>query len=184
VITHALPSAHTWLRLTQPHYEDPFDTTFAQRRGGRWNPPASWPTLYLNEDLTTAHAQVRHLFVGRGIEPDDLGDDAPIMLAAAKLPKRQQVVDVYTSAGLVAAGLDSSYPLDHDCVPIQRDITQAIGVEVHDAGLRGVRCRSAAGAGRELAWFRAPAAKVRPVWDRPLPYGAWRYARILADLGL
>ncbi len=184
MITHALPSAHTWLRLTQPHYEDPFDTTFAQQRGGRWNPPTSWPTLYLNEDLATAHAQVRHLFVGRGIEPDDLGDDAPIMLAAAKLPERQQAADVFTSAGLAAAGLDSGHPLARDGVPIQRDITQAIGAEVHGAGLGGVRCRSATGAGCELAWFPAAAANVRPVWARPLPYGAWRYARTLADLGL
>ncbi|TFH18251.1 MAG: hypothetical protein E4H05_05735 [Acidimicrobiales bacterium] len=28
-------------------------------------PPDSWPTLYLNEDLPTVHAQVRHMFAGR-----------------------------------------------------------------------------------------------------------------------
>ncbi len=129
MIVTQIPDGHVWLRITRPHYTDPFDPSFAQRRGGRWNPPGSWPTLYLNEDLATVHAQVRHLFTGRGVEPDDLDDDAPIRLAACTLPGRQRVADVITDAGVDAVGLPSSYPSDADGAQVPHSITQQIGVQ-------------------------------------------------------
>ncbi len=176
------PDDHVWLRITRPHYADPFDPTFAQRRGGRWNPPGSWRTLYLNETLETVHAQVRHLFAGRGVEPDDLDDDAPIMLAAATLPRRQQVADVWSAEGVEAVGLPPTYPLDDSGAPVGHEVTRAVGVRLHEAGLRGVWCRSAAGVGRELAWFPAARATARAEWPAPLPYGQWRHARSMLDL--
>jgi hypothetical protein len=181
IVTH-VPDGHRWLRITRPHYADPFDPTFAQRRGGRWNPPESWPTLYLNEDMATVHAQVRHLFAGRGIEPDDLDDDAPIRLAVATLPGRQRVADVITDAGVAAVGLPASYPLDEDGAPLPHAVTQAIGTSVHDQRHRGVWCRSAAGVGHELAWFPSSRATARPVWRAPLSFGAWRHAVTIAGI--
>lgn len=181
IVTH-LPDGHVWLRITRPHYTDPFDPSFAQRRGGRWNPPGSWPTLYLNEDLATVHAQVRHLFTGRGVEPDDLDDDAPIRLAACTLPGRQRVADVITGAGVAAVGLPSSYPSDADGAQVPHSITQQIGVSVHDHGLRGVWCRSAAGIGHELAWFPADRSAARPVWRHPRSFSTWRHAATVADI--
>ena len=177
MIATQVPDRHVWLRITRPHYADPFDPTFAQRRGGRWNPPESWPTLYLNEDLATVHAQVRHLFAGRGIEPDDLDDDAPIRLAAATLPGRQRVADVVSAAGVESVSLPASYPVG---APIGHEVTQAIGELAHDAHLRGVWCRSAAGVGRELAWFPAARSHATPAWSAPKPYGQWRHATSLA----
>lgn len=158
MIESSLPERHVWLRLTQSHFRNAFDMSYAQERGGRWNPPRSWPTLYLNDDLATVHAQVRHLFAGRGIDPDDLDDTAPIELAAATLPQRQRVAIV-----------------DHA-------LTQNIGVCVHDAGLRGVWCRSATMTGNELAWFPADRSVARPYWSKPLPYGSWRHAVTLFDV--
>jgi hypothetical protein len=177
-----VPDGHVWLRITRPHYADPFDPRFAQRRGGRWNPPDSWPTLYLNHDLATVHAQVRHLFAGRGIEPDDLDDDAPIRLAAATLPGRQRAADVASDRGVAAVGLSASYPHNDRGGRVPHERTQAIGVEVHGAGLRGVLCRSAAGVGREFAWFPAGRSRARPVWSSPLSFGAWRHVVSLDQL--
>lgn len=171
-----LPDGHVWLRITRPHYADPFDPGFAERLGGRWNPPGSWPTLYLNEDLVTVHAQVRHLFAGRGVEPDDLDDDAPIRLAAATLPGRQRVADVVSADGVAAVGLPEEYPLDAAGRIVGHDVTQAIGVAAHSSGRRGVWCRSAAGVGRELAWFPAARSSARPWWRAPLSFGVWRHA--------
>lgn len=182
MIPTQLPDGHVWLRLTRPHYADPFDPSFAQRRGGRWNPPGSWPTLYLNHDLLTVHAQVRHMFTGRGVEPDDLDDDAPIRLAAATLPGRQRVADVVSPDGVAVAGLPPTYPLDDAAMSVPYETTRRIGTAVHEEGLRGVWCRSAAGAGRELAWFPAARSRARPQWATPLSFGAWRHAVSLAEL--
>ena len=174
-----LPDGHVWLRVVRPEYADPFDMSFAQAQGGRWNPPASWPTLYLNEDMATVHAQVRHMFVDRGIEPDDLDDDAPLHLAACTLPQRQRVADAHTSAGLKQLGLPSTYPLTRRGNTIGRGITQTIGATVHGAGLRGVWCTSAAGIGREFGWFPASRSIAVPAWSRSKPFGHWRHARHL-----
>lgn len=177
-----VPDGRVWLRITRPHSADPFDRSFAKRRGGRWNPQESWPTLYLNHDLATVHAQVRHLFAGRGIEPDDLDDDAPIRLAAATLPGRQRAADVVSDRGVAAVGLPTSYPLDEGGGQVPHDTTQAVGVEVHRAGLRGVLCRSAAGLGRAFAWFPADRSRARPVWSSPLAFGTWRHVVSLDQL--
>ena len=182
MIERNLPDDHVWLRITRPAYIDPFDMTFAQHLGGRWNPPGSWPTLYLNSDMATVHAQVRHMFIGRGVDPDDLDDAAPIHLAAATLPHRQRVADVVSDAGVTAVGLSSGYPLVEYGNSVGRDVTQRIGAVVHSRGLRGVWCRSAALVGQELAWFPARRASARPHWDRPRPFGAWRYARSVDDV--
>ncbi len=177
-----LPAGHIWLRITRPNSADPFDPTFAQRRGGRWNPPRSWPSLYLNEDLVTVHAQVRYLFAGRGVEPADLDDDAPIRLAAATLPLRQRVADVITSEGVADVGLAPTYPLDDSGRVVPNSVTQPIGIGAHRAGLRGVWCRSAGGVGHELAWFPSARSAARPTWPTTLAYGGWRHAVTLTDI--
>jgi len=182
VIERHLPAGHVWLRITRPQYSDPFDTAFAQRGGGRWNPPHSWPTLYLNEDRVTVHAQVRHMFAGRAIDPDDLDDNAPFHLAAATLPDRQRVADVTTAAGATAAGLPATYPLDENGKLVAHNVTQPVGAAARGRSLRGVWCLSAALAGRELAWFPARRSAPRPHWDTPKGFGAWRHARSLADV--
>jgi len=182
VIESSLPDRHIWLRLTQPHHDDAFDMPYAREIGGRWNPPSSWATLYLNDDMATVHAQVRHLFAGRGIDPDDLDDSAPIELAAATLPQRQRVADVVSDSGVASAGLPATYPLDDAGVIVDQALTQNIGVRVHDAGLRGVWCRSATMTGNELAWSPAGQAVARPSWSEPLPFASWRHAVTLADV--
>lgn len=35
MIDIVLPDDHVWLRLTKPHYDDPLDTSHAQRDGSR-----------------------------------------------------------------------------------------------------------------------------------------------------
>jgi hypothetical protein len=136
----------------------------------------------LNHDLATVHAQVRHLFAGRGIEPDDLDDDAPIRLAAATLPGRQRAADVVSDRGIAAVRLPASYPLDERGGQVPHDTTQAIGAEAYGVGLRGVLCRSAAGVGSEFAWFPAGRSRARAVWSSPLAFGAWRHVVSLDQL--
>ena len=141
----------------------------------RWNPPDSFPTLYLNEDVVTACLNLRAFIAKWPYEPEDLRDDTGPILVACNLPRRQVVCDVHSPAGLHAAGLPNTYPLETDGAPVSHTRRQPIGTKAREAGLRGVRARSARsrdGAGRELAWFPATARSVaRRV--RTLAFVAW-----------
>ncbi len=164
-----------WFRVADANWDDPLDPSYAQRHGGRWNPPNSFPTLYLNEDLHTARAQITHMLEGSPVDPEDL--DAPYILVTVSLPRNQVAADAVTDAGLDSLGLPSTYPM-FDGALVSRDECQPIGAAVKLAGLRGVHARSAAtpdGSGRELAWFPArPSSKARRVApDRP--FSEWRY---------
>ncbi len=153
-----LPDDHTWLRVADPAWADPVDPTYAAATGGRWNPPGGFPVLYLNEDVVTARINVQVFLAGLPYGPEDLRDDAGPVLVEARLPRRQDVADVHTPAGVAAVGLPASYPLDPSGAPVGQERCQPIGAAAHEAGWRGVRCRSARapyGAGRELAWFPA-----------------------------
>lgn len=174
-----MPDGHGWLRVADPSWEDPLDPSFAATYGGRWNPPGSFPTLYLNEDLATARAQVTALLRGSPVDPDDL--DAGFDLVTATLPRSQEVADAVTDQGLESLGLPDTYPRYRNGRPIRHDVCQPIGGTVKDAGLRGIRARSAAtddGSGRELAWFPARESS-RANLMRRLPYREWWHADIV-----
>lgn len=183
----ALPDGRVWLRVADPEWSEPLDPSYAQSHGGRWNPPGSFATLYLNADLNTARLQVARMLTGWPADPDDL-DDAAFVLVAATLPRSQICADAASPAGLRALGLGDGYPLDRQGRPVDHATCQEAGLRVREAGLRGVWCRSAAGADgreRELAWFPATArSAARPVWEEPLPYGRWRNASAWGDIGL
>lgn len=160
MIDERLADGRPWYRICDAGWADPLDDTFAADRGGRWNPPGSWRTLYLCEDVVTARLNLDRFVAGWPYEPEDLDDRSGPHLVVATLPRDQTVVDVHTPAGVAAVGLPRTYPLDSrgDVVPHER--CQTVGAAVHTAGRRGVRCRSALaghGAGRELAWFPATA---------------------------
>ena len=168
-----VPADHLWLRVAKPDWKDPVDASFAAEHGGRWNAPRSWPTLYLNRDLDTARAQVSRLLEGTFAEPEDLSDDA-FVLVAARVP-RAVAADVVSPSGVSAAGLPSTYPLNANGSVVSHGRCQVIGGRAHDDGLGGVEARSACtpdGSGRELALW-SDLSGVRPV-RRRVAYGRWR----------
>lgn len=173
-----LPDRWTWWRIADRTWRDPLDPSFAGARGGRWNPPGSFPTLYVNEDPVTARINLRAFISGWPYEPEDLRDDNGPVLVGATLPRRQRVCDAHSRAGVTAAGLPPTYPLDAAGRSVPRDRCQPIGAKVQAAGLRGVRARGAEssdGAGRELAWFPAT-ARSRAKQVTTLPFDAWYWA--------
>ncbi|CAN5464398.1 hypothetical protein BH24GEM3_BH24GEM3_25570 [soil metagenome] len=181
-----LPEGRVWLRVASPTWDDPLDPSYAGKFGGRWNPPGSHPTLYLNADVATARMQVDRVLAGSPVAFDDLDDEAYVLVAAS-LPRAQSCGQAVTNDGLRALGLPASYPLDPCGEEVGHDVCRAIGQQVHDAGLRGLWCRSACtgdGRGRELAWFPATArSTARMLWEEGLPLGAWRHVTRWAELG-
>jgi len=175
--TELLDNGHLWLRIVDPAWVDPLDPTFAQRHGGWWNPPHSFPTLYLNEDLSTARINLRTFIASWPYEPEDLRSDTGPCLVTARLPRQQRTGDVHTPAGVAATGLPATYPLDEHGQLVSWHRCQAIGADANRQGLRGIHCRSArtpTGAGRELAWFPAT-GRSRAHLVSTQAFDAWYY---------
>lgn len=169
MIVEILDSGHEWYRICDADWDDPLVGSFAKTRGGRWNPPGSWATLYLNEDLVTARINLDLFVAGWPYEPEDLDDATGPHLAVATLPRNQRVADLHTVDGVAAVGLPATYPTDAAGVLVPHGTCQPVGEQVHAAGHRGIRCRSATaphGAGRELAWFPATSRSRAHLVDR------------------
>ena len=173
-----MPATRPWFRLADPVWVDPTDTTYALVNGGRWNSPDSHRTLYLCADESTAAAQVRRLLHGSFLTPEDLRDDAFVLIAVT-LPTDTLVADAHSIGGLMALGLPTTYPRESDGTPIPRARCQPIGDQVAQNGLSGVHARSATEGAtehhRELAWFPQP--NQSPQIVQRLPYGQWRHSR-------
>jgi len=163
VVEELLRDHWVWWRIAQRGWTNPLDPTFAQRQGGRWNPPASYPTLYLNEDRVTARMNLRAFIAEWPYGPGDLRSESGPVLVGALLPRRQRVCDAHSPQGIAALGLPRSYPLDCEGRRVPHACCQALGQRIRSDGLRGVRVRSAQGPdgiGREVAWFPATARSV------------------------
>ena len=176
----ALRERHVWWRVADRAWTDPLDPSFAGRRGGRWNPPDSFPVLYLNEDRMTSWLNLLAFIADWPYEPEDLRDDTGPVLVGCTLPFRQTVCDAHTDAGLRAAGLPPTYPLDEAGRVVPHARCRPIGVRAKAGSLRGVHARSARsrdGRGRELAWFPA-ATRSRARQVVTLVFSEWFWSRV------
>ena len=173
-----IPATRPLFLLADPAWVDPTATTYALVNGGRWNSPGSHQTLYLCADEATAAAQVRRLLRGSFLTPEDLRDDAFVLITVT-LPTVALVADAHSTAGLMALGLPTTYPRESDGTPIPRARCQPIGDQLAQDGLEGVHARSATdGAAehhRELAWFPRDGQSAQIV--KRLPFGQWRHSR-------
>jgi hypothetical protein len=141
-----------YLRVADPAWEDPLDGRFAADRGGRWNPPESFPAVYLCRSLEVARANVFRKLAGQPYGPEDLRPASGPVLVRTSVPE-DRYLNALTEAGLRDAGLPKTYPLDSRLrlVPWRR--CQPIGLRAWEAGLPGVAARSARATGEELAYF-------------------------------
>ncbi|MDP9302234.1 MAG: RES family NAD+ phosphorylase [Actinomycetota bacterium] len=153
------------VRVADPVWLTPLDPRFAQERGGRWNPPGSFPVVYVCATRGVARAVVLRRFEGLPYGVVDLLPSRAPVLIETDVPEGG-LVDVVGDAGCRAAGLPASYPFDGRGRPIPWGRTQPVGEAAWEQGERGVACRSAAMArrepGEELAWFvRGSADRLR-----------------------
>jgi hypothetical protein len=164
-----------YLRVADPSWHRPLDPRFAAERGGRWNPPGSFPVLYLCATREVARANVLRRFAGQPFGVLDLRPERRPVLIETDVPERR-CVDVVTDAGCRAAGLPASYPFEGGGAVVGWERTQPVGVAAWEQGEAGIACRSAAlGAaerGEELAWFvRTAGDRLRVARRRS--FGAW-----------
>jgi len=145
-----------YFRVADPSWANPLDGGHARAAGGRWNPPGSFPVVYLNREVRTARANVTRNFEGRPYQPEDLDPAEAPVLVTTDVPE-DEFVDVVSDAGCVSAGLPVTYPRGANGGMIGHAVCQPIGQRAHDEGRSGVACRSAAPRAtreeEELAWF-------------------------------
>jgi RES domain len=142
-----------YLRVADPGWDEPLDGSFAAQRGGRWNPPESFPVVYLCRSIQVARANVYRKLAGQPYGPEDLLPENGPVLVRTSVPEARYL-NVVTDAGCRDAGLPRTYPLDsrRQIIPWRR--CQPIGLRAREGGLPGVAARSAATVGgEELAHF-------------------------------
>jgi RES domain-containing protein len=161
-----------YYRVCDPTWQDPLDTSYAKRRGGRWNPPGVFGALYLNATIEVAAANARRNFAGEIATLFDLQvNQRPdlVVVAVSESP----FLDIITPEGLRLLRLPASYP-----IAVSHKRCQGIAKRAYCAkNLDGVACRSNAEAtstsliGEELAVFDRSAGAVRQ--ERRVPFAQW-----------
>lgn len=137
-----------YFRVCDPVWIDCCETSFSAHFGGRWNPPDSFPVLYLNTTLETARANALRNYTGEAFGLFDLNPVERPHLQVVEVNKCS-VVDAITSQGVFAIGLPTEYPKG-----VGHEICQPIGQRAKKEGAAGIACRSAAlPDGEELALF-------------------------------
>lgn len=130
-------------RVCDPLWSDCCDVSFAERHGGRWNAPGSFPVLYLNADIETAKMNAQRVYEGEAFGLYDLNPTMRPHLQLVDVAACSPV-DAVTDEGLTELGLPTTYPTG-----VGHDVCQPIGRDVQSAGHCGIACRSAARAGGE-----------------------------------
>ncbi len=145
-----------------PGYEA-LGTDGARIRGGRWNPPESYPVLYLALSAETAAAELYRLAARQATPPENL---LPRHLWRYRV-RLGQVLDL--TRGLERVGLAQA-----DLVAKDMRRCQAVGEAAHDLGFEALRAPSAAGVAEVLAVSfdrLRPGSLVEPLgfetWEHP-----------------
>lgn len=123
---------------------DPLSGEGARRRGARFNPPESFPVLYLCSTRACAVAEFFRAGSRLAIGPEGL---LPRHLFRYAL-HLERVVDLTVEENLSRVGITEDALVTEDL-----SLTQSIGEAAHSLGIQGIRSPSAAGQGHFLAIF-------------------------------
>jgi RES domain-containing protein len=129
-------------RVCDPAWQDPLDTSFAKRHGGRWNAAGSFGVLYLCATISVAAGNARRAYEGEIATLFDLlPEQRPDLQIVTVAPTR--FVDAATDAGLRSLRLPLAYPAGTSWRRCQ-----GIAARAYDLAENGIACRSADAAGR------------------------------------
>lgn len=116
----------------------------ARIQGGRWNPPESFPTLYVGMTERMVVAEFRRLAMRSGRSTADFLPRQLFQIEA----KLQLVLDLTDTGHVHALNVNAA-----DLVSDDLTVCQALGDAAHYLGTEAVLAQSAAGAGLALAIF-------------------------------
>ena len=156
-----------YLRVADPDWDDPLDGRYAEDRGGRWNPPESFPTVYLTSSVEVARAYVVIKLEGHPYGPEDLLT-GPV-LVRTNVPE-DRYLNAVTDAGLRDLGLPRTYPFDSRRRLVRWRRCQPIGMRAWREGLPGVAARSAVDA-------RVRDSATRLTWEELAYFGPRKLRR-------
>jgi RES domain-containing protein len=154
-----------YFRVCDPSWDDPLDTQYSKRFGGRWNAPEEFGALYLCATILVAAANARLNYENEIATLYDLLPEQRPDLQCVQI-RPSAFVDVVTAEGLRAIHLPSSYPQG-----ISWARCQAIARRAYAQHENGVAYRSAVTVGEELAVFDSASALVRR--RERLPFREW-----------
>ena len=165
-----------YLRVADPDWSDPLEGRYAGERGGWWNPPHSFPVVYLCRSVSVARANVFRALTGLPYGPEDLAPDRGPVLVTADVPD-DRYVDALTRRGLESLGLPPTYPRTPSVWPVSRRRCQPVGLRAWESGEPGIACRSAAPTapprGEEMAWFERDRRRLRAEHVDPFERWFW-----------
>lgn len=116
----------------------------ARRNGGRFNPPQSFPVVYLCSTRACAAAELTRQAARQGLRPDDL------------LPRELWRLEAELASILDLTDQDTLSHLSislSDVVSDNLEVTQQLGEAAHEHGIQAIRSPSATGVDIVLAVF-------------------------------
>ncbi len=130
-------------RHIAPRY-DPMSGEGARLHGGRFNPPGSFPVLYICQSRPCAVAELKRLGERQAIGVEGL---LPRVLYRYEI-ELDRVLDLTSRDGRAQVGLSMDVLTGPDWTA-----SQELGVAAHALGAKGVNSPSATGVGNVLAVF-------------------------------
>lgn len=123
---------------------DPRSGEGARRFGGRYNPPRSFPVIYLCLTRPCAVAELMRQAIRQGVQVEDLLPRELWSMAT----DLERTLDLTDPSVLMAAGLGPG-----DLIRPGHTFTQQIGEAAHERGVQAIRAPSATGVDEVLALF-------------------------------
>ena len=142
-------------RCSEPTYatkDDLLTGEGSRKRGGRWNPPSSFATVYAAFSDAAALAEAKAHFLYYGLDP---ADALPRTIVAVDV-KLAKVLDLTDGMVRKTLGVSATRMRADDWRKLNRhsaeSLTQAIGRAGYESGLEGLIVPACDG-GRNVVWF-------------------------------